>query len=167
VKLAIALLGVAVLVLVGIMRTQSGNIQQLQREIGDLNAKVAESSKLQQAQGNCAEQARKAFDALGYSKHEFAAYEGHYAAGLNKCVLRVLHTDAQTVRGKALWMYVNVLDAADGKTYGTYAWHTETSKKFVVVPPVTCEVMLPTGEQKTCRSMEEFQDLASVYMEAN
>jgi len=167
VKLVIALLGIALLVLVGIMRTQSSNIQQLQREIGDLNARVAESSKIRQAQSNCAEQARKAFDGLAYSRHEFAAYESHYSAGLNKCIVRVLHTDVGTARGKVLWMYVNVLDAYDGKPYGTYAWHTETSKKFVVVPPVTCEVMLPTGEEKTCQSMDEFQELTSVYMEAN
>lgn len=166
-KLAIALLGIALIILVGIMRTQSNNIQDLQREIRDLNEKVAERSRADEVQAKCAQQAGKAFDGLGYSKTEFTAYESHYAAKLDKCMMRVLHTDAQTARGKAVWAYVSVLDASGGKQYGAYAWHTETSKKFVIVPPVTCEVTLSTGEQKTCRSMEEFNELVKVYMEGN
>jgi hypothetical protein len=167
VKLTIALLGIALIILVGIMRTQSNNIQELQREIRDLNAKLAGTVKADEAQEKCVEQARKAFDASGYSKNEFAAYASHYSAKLDKCMMRVLHTDAQTARGKAIWAYINVLDAFEGKQYGTYAWHTETSKKFMVVPPVTCEVTLPTGEQETCHSMGEFEDFVKIYMEGN
>ena len=166
-KLAIALLGIALIILVGIIRTQSNNIVDLQREIRDLNAKLAGRSKADEAQEKCAEQARRVFDASGYSKNEFSAYASHYSAKLDKCMMRILHTDAQTSRGKAIWAYINVLDAFESKQYGTYAWRTETSKKFVVVPPDTCEVTLPTGEQETCHSMGEFEDLVKVYMEGN
>jgi hypothetical protein len=167
VKLVVALLGIALIILVGIMRTQSNNILDLQREIRDLNARLAERSKADEAQAKCAEQARKVFDNSGYSKSEIAAYENHYTTKLGKCAMRVLHTDAHTARGKVIWTYLNVLDAFEGKQYGTYAWHTETNKKYLVVPPFTCEVTLPTGEQKTCYSMDEFEELVKVYMEGN
>jgi hypothetical protein len=81
--------------------------------------------------------------------------------------MRVLQTDAHTARGKAIWTYLDVRDAFEGKRYGTYVWHTETSKKYLVVPPFTCEVTLPTGEQKACHSMDEFEELVKVYMEGN
>jgi len=165
VKLVVALLGIALIILVGIMRTQSNNILELQREIRDLNAKLAEASKADEVKAKCAEQARKVFDDSGYSKSEFAAYENHYTAKLDKCVMRVLHTDTHTSREKVIWTYLNVLDAFEGKQYGTYAWHTETNKKYLIAPPFTCEVTLPTGEQKTCHSMEEFEELIKVYME--
>ena len=167
-KLMVALLGgISLIILVGIMRTQSHNILDLQREIRDLNAKLAERSKADQVQAKCAEQARKVFDALGYSKKEFAAFESHYTAKLDKCAMRVLHTDAQTTRGNVIWTYVNVRDAFEDKPYGTYAWHTETSRKFMIVPPVICEVTLPNREQKTCYSIEEFEELVKIYMEGN
>ena len=166
-KLAVALLGIALIILVGIMRTQSNNILDLQGDIRDLNARLAERSKADEVQAKCAEQARKVFNDSQYSKREFAAYENHYTAKLDKCVMRVLHTDAHTTRGKLIWTYLNVLDAFEGKQYGTYAWYSETNKKYLVVPPFTCEVTLPTGEQKTCHSMDEFEELVKVYMEDN
>lgn len=164
-KLTIALLGIALIILIGIMRTQSNNIQELQGEVRQLNAKLAEGARADEVQRACAAQAGKVFDAAGYPKSDFAAYASHYAAKLDKCMMRVLHTDAQSARGKMIWLYVNVLDASDGRQYGTYTWHTLSSKKFLIVPPATCEVTLPTGEQKTCHSMDEFEELVKVYTE--
>jgi len=165
VKLAIALMGIAIVVLVGIMRTQSSNIRELQNELGVLNAKLADRAKSDELEARCAGRAGKVFDAAGYARSEFAVYTSHYNAELDKCVIRVLHTDTQNAREKMIWAYVNVLDASDSKQYGTYAWHTVTSKKFLIVPPATCEVTLPTGEQKTCHSMDEFEELVKVYTE--
>lgn len=164
-KLAIAFMGIALIILVGVMRTQSGNIQELQNEVRDLNAKLADRSNADELQAKCEGQASKVFDAAGYPKSEFAIYQSHYNTKLDKCMMRVLHTDAQSARGKTIWVYINALDASDSKPYGTYAWHTVTSKKFLIVPPATCEVTLPTGEQKTCRSMDEFEELVQVYIE--
>jgi hypothetical protein len=165
VKLAIALLGIAIVVLVGILHTQSSNIRELQSELADLNAKLAERSKADELEAKCAEQAGKLFDAAAYAKSEFAAYTSRYNPELDKCVVRVLHTDSRSAQERMIWAYVTVLDASDNKPYGTYAWHTVTSKKFLIVPPATCEVTLPTGEQRTCRSINEFEELVKVYME--
>ena len=164
-KIAIALLGIALIILVGIMRTQSNNIRGLQGEVRDLNAKLAQRTKADEAQAGCAAQAGRAFDALGYSKSEFATYASHYAPGLDKCMMRVLHTDTQTGGGRMIWAYISVVDVSNRKSYGTYSWHTETSRKYAIVPPVTCEVTLPTGEPQTCHAMEEFAKLVKVYME--
>jgi len=165
VKLAIALLGIALIILVGIMRTQSNNIRALHGEVRDLNAKLAQGTKAGEAQADCAAQAGKLFAASGYSKDEFTAYASHYAPKLEKCMMRVLHTDTQMSGGRMIWAYVNVVDVSNRKQYGAYAWHTVTSKKFLIVPPATCEVTLPTGEQKTCHSMDEFEELVKVYTE--
>ena len=164
-KLTIALLGTALIILIGIMGTQSNNIKELQSEVRRLNAKLADDSKADEAQRRCAAQAGKVFDAARYPKSDFAAFTSHYAAKLDKCMIRVLHTDAQSAQGKMIWLYVNVLDASDGRQYGTYTWHTLTSRKFLIVPPATCEVTLPTGEQKTCHSVDEFEGLVKVYTE--
>jgi hypothetical protein len=167
-KLVASLLGITLVILLGIMRTQSHNILDLQRDTRELNARLAEGSKADEVQAKCAERSRRVFDEAGYSKSEFATYENHYAAKLDKCVMRVLRTDAQTARGKAIWIYINVLDPFDGKQYGTYSWHTETNKKkYLVAPPFTCEVTLPAGELRTCHSMDEFEDLVKPYMEDN
>jgi len=167
VKLTIAALGIALIILIGlgIMRTQSNNIQELQSEVRELDARLAERSKADEVQRSCAAQAGKIFAAAAYPKSDFAAYASHFAAKLDKCMMRVLHTDVQTARGNVIWLNVNVLDAFDGRQYGTYTWHTVTSKKFLIVPPATCEVTLPTGEQKTCHSMDEFEALVKVYTE--
>lgn len=165
-KLLAALLGIALIILLGVMRTQSHNILDLQRDTRELNARLAERSKADEVQAKCADQARKVFDASGYSKSEFATYENHYAAKLDKCMMRVLRTEVQTGREKAIWIYINVLDPFEGKLYGTYSWHTETNKKkYLVAPPFTCEVTLPTGEQRTCHSTHEFEELVKPYME--
>lgn len=167
VKAAIALSAVVLLILVGMLRTQSNNIRELQGEVRELGTKLDEKTRVDALEAKCVDQARKVFDESAYPKNEFAAYENHYSAKLDKCVMRVLHTDAHTSRGRMVSTYVDVMDAFQGKQYGTYVWHTETNKKFLIVPPVTCEVTLPTGEQKICHSMDEFEELVNVYLDDN
>ena len=164
-KLTIVLLGIALIILIGIMRTQSNNVQELQSEVRDLNAKLAARSKADEIQASCAAKTGKVFETLGYPRSEFAGYESHYNAKLDRCMLRVLHTDTQSTGGKMIWVYINLLDASDGKQYGTYAWHNVASKKFLIVPPATCEVILPGGEQKTCHSLAEFEELVKAYLQ--
>ncbi len=166
-KLVVALLGIALVILLGVMRTQSHNILDLQRDARELNAKLAEKSKVDEVRARCAEQSRKVFDESGYSKSEFAIYEDHYVDRLDKCMMQVLHTDAQTGRDNAIWVYINVVDPFQGKQYGTYSWHTETNKKYSVAPPFTCEVTLPAGERQACHSIDEFEKLVKPYMEDN
>ena len=164
-KLQVTLFGVVLLVLLGILRTQSSNVRDLQGEVRDLSAKLSEKTRINELDTKCVNQAHKVFDNAAYPKNEFAMYQNHYSAKLDKCVMAVLRTDAHTSRGKMVSTYVNVVDAVTGKQYGTYVWHTETNKKFLVVPPETCDVTLPTGEETICHSMDEFQELVKVYLE--
>ena len=38
-------------------------------------------------------------------------------------------------------------------------------KKYWEVPPLQCQVVLPSGEEQRCKSDDEFKDLIKLYME--
>jgi hypothetical protein len=164
VKFVIAFLIIALVALAGMLRTQSTNNEDLQREIRDLNAKLAEKAKTDtlDLRAKCWEQARKAFADRGYSKDEnhVACYEDHYNAKLDKCFIHVYR--ATHIPG-TVWEGRDVFDAFEGKEYGTYMWRTGKDKK----PTIDCEVTLPSGQRKDCHSEDEFRELAKVYMEGN
>ena len=112
-------------------------------------------------QVKCSEQAQKAFIQLGFKANDIASYQSHYNAKLNKCFI---DTENTTFQGKTGWTYRNVYDAVEGRSYGTYVWHTERNKKYWEVPPFMCEVESPQGEKQRCNSKEEFSKLVQIYM---
>jgi hypothetical protein len=59
----------------------------------------------------------------------------------------------------------NLYDAFEGKEYASYIWSTQKDKKFWEVPPLRCKITLPSGQEKTCHSTEEFDELVKQYME--
>jgi hypothetical protein len=165
-KLIIAVLLAAVVVMAAFLSSQSARTRELERAIQQLNSKLVErtTSASLELQGKCSEQARKAFADLGHTKNQLAGYENHYNSQMNKCFIHVQNTDTKMSPG-TIWRYRNVFDAFEGKEYGTYAWRTEKAKKYWEVPAVECEVTLPSGEKKLCHSDGEFTDLVKVYME--
>src|SRR6266851_3062813 len=56
-------------------------------------------------------------------------------------------------------------DGFEGKVYGSYMWRADKVKKYWEVPPIQCTVTLPSGEEKTCHSSDEFDSLVKEYME--
>ncbi|MGB7848670.1 MAG: hypothetical protein WBL63_23865 [Candidatus Acidiferrum sp.] len=141
------------------LHDQQDRIVDLQRQIA---ANFASTIPLEH-QEKCAEQAKKFFNELGYRPKNMAAYENHLNVELNKCFVVVDLTD--TTHSPTIWTDRNLFDAYEGKIYGQYAWHTDPSRKHREVAPVWCMVVLPSGEERMCKSDEEFEELIKVYME--
>lgn len=138
---------------------QAATIKEQQHQIAAAEEQMKTASLA--LQGKCAEQARKAFDALGFGVNDMADYSNHYNAKLNKCMMRLEH---QLATGQVIYVFKNVLDAFENKDVGTYVWHTVGDKKYWEVPPSQCHVVSTSGEKQACQSEDEFNKLTDVYM---
>lgn len=101
-------------------------------------------------QERCAKQAREAFLNLGWGKYESAAFENHFNQKLNKCFVQIENSDVM-----GTWKTVS--DAFEGKVYAVLGLHGDEVKK--------CSVTLLSGEERICRSSDEFDALVKQYME--
>ena len=167
-KLSAAILAVVVIVLGLQLHRQQLTIREQQVRLTEITAKIATSevnakSNLLGYQEKCAEQARKAFNDLGYKPNDMAGYENHYNTKLNKCFVVVESTDAKFA--PTIWTHKSLFDAYEGKGYGDYSWHTVKDKKYWEVAPFMCKVVLPSGDDKYCNSNDEFEALIKGYME--
>lgn len=120
-------------------------------------------------QEKCAKQAHEEFRRLGWKEQQAtdigvsqADYTNHYNGHLNRCLVVI---EITSTTGNTIWTTKTLSDAFEGKTYGDYLWHTDQVKKYWEVPPVTCSVTLPSGEEKACHSEAEFSDLVKIYMQ--
>jgi hypothetical protein len=115
-------------------------------------------------QEKCAKQAQKAFDKMQFQDRTLASFTNHYNVKLNRCFIE---TEQEMVPGgpDIFWTYKFVSDAYEGKDFGSYVWHSDKVKKYWEVPPFQCQVTLPSGEEKLCKSSDEFDDLIKVYMQ--
>src|SRR5207253_10348638 len=86
-----------------------------------------------------ADQAKNAFQDLGYKSTALAGYENHYNAVLNRCFVKVSNIDS--TNPKMIWTHWTVFDAFEGKVYGEYHWHTEEGKNYSEVRPFQCKVV--------------------------
>lgn len=144
----------------------SGKIEQLEKENQDLRAELRKQQEIMSNfnyQERCAEQARKTFNELGYAKKPFASYENHYNGKLNKCFMEISNTES--VAGGNVVTSRNISDALEGKTYGEYVWQTEKGKKFWEIPPLMCTVTSASGEERQCKTDDEFKELIKPYMD--
>ncbi|HVO11065.1 MAG TPA: hypothetical protein VMX54_10040 [Vicinamibacteria bacterium] len=170
-KVAIGVLAIALAVTLAAVAAlgrwqsmQSGRIAALERSVAVLSGKLEEGRNKTslELQAKCAEQARKTFQQEGYDKRQMADYTNHYSSPISRCFVEIRNT---RVYGDTTWTYRYVVDAFEGKEYGTYMWHTEKGKKYWEVPPFQCEATLPSGEKKQCHSDDEFTELVKPYME--
>jgi hypothetical protein len=157
---------VLVLLLVGVgykFYRQQTTIREQQKQIADLLAREAAQPRSAplEYQGKCADQANKFFRDGGFKLDEMAGYENHFNTKLNKCFVLIQNTDARNPQ--IIWTHKSLYDAFEGKAYGQYAWHTMKDKKYWEVPPVMCKVWLP-GEERICKSDDEFDELIKAYM---
>lgn len=163
--------GILILAIVGLafqLHRQQLTIREQQVRLSELTAQLAVSetkarSNLLDYQGKCADQARKAFNDLGFKPNDMAGYENHYNAKLNKCFVSVQNTDAKYA--PTIWTHKTLFDAYEGRTYGDYHWHTVKDKKYWEVPPFMCKVVRPSGDDQYCKSDDEFEKLIKTYME--
>lgn len=153
---------IATLVQLGLFVLSMSRENRHSAQVSDSGQKVKNVSL--DLQEKCAVGAREAFKRDGWEGTEGAMFSNHYDEKLNKCFVQVEHTDIKTSPGTEVVSKV-VSDAFEGKVYATYMWRSDKVKKYWEVPPLQCSVMLPSGEDKTCRSSGEFDTLVKQYME--
>jgi hypothetical protein len=161
----LALLLVAVVVLSFVTFSERSALRQQQDRVRQLNAELKESTSKSmtfERQGKCAQQAREEFRSEGWEKRETAGFTNHFNSKLNKCFMEIEDTD---VKQGTLITSKTLSDAFEGKVYANYICSSDKKKKYWEVPPLECDVTLPTGEKKICHSSDEFDELIKVYME--
>jgi hypothetical protein len=116
-------------------------------------------------QVKCLRQGDSLYAALGYPKGRIAGSRTHYNQKLGKCFLDLMNVETAT-RG-AVWIHRRVIDATLEIGYGGYSALVPRDASASDVPPQRCDVRLPSGELRLCRSEAEFEYLADVYLEEN
>ena len=167
-RLALVFAAVA-LVLAYVVFRQNAAIRDQQKALTDLRAQVAATQNKPQTntldlQEKCARQAQEAFKRDGFEGEKGALFSNHYNEKLNKCFVQIESSDWKTAPGTVFTNKV-LSDAFEGKVYAEYMWHSDKVKKYWEVPPLQCSVTLLSGEEKSCRSSDEFDALVKVYME--
>jgi hypothetical protein len=108
----------------------------------------------------CDEQAAKRFHEYTERDETLATYTSHYDPSLKICYVRVNHV---TTVNKAPLTSSTIFDAFEGRVYADYRWYNPQGKQFYEVAPSSCEIDLPGKPQITCKSAEEFKNLAEQY----
>jgi len=143
--------------LVATVSCDADKISRLEKENRELAAKLDAASKAAtlELQKKCADQAATVFkgDGLNWTLHHLQhSYTNHYQQRLKRCFVQISTSDGVSTS-------TTIKDAFEGKEYARF---------YLVKPegrPSPCQVMLLSGEQKTCRSKKEFEELVKVYME--
>jgi hypothetical protein len=148
----IALLVVAIGILGYFLHSMNFIITDQQRQISDLNARPKTSTLDLQEQ--CAKQAA-AFFRAGWAKEKLAHYENHYNGKLDRCFAVVYVT---TVDSGEVMDSSNVFDAFGGTDLGTFITFSTGAKP-------RCFVRLPSGDEKSCTTLKEFDELIKAYMQ--
>jgi hypothetical protein len=121
-----------------------------ERQIKNLNEKAnANGLELQE---KCAKQAALAFKQNGYGQDEMDSFQNHYAEKLNKCVVTI---STVNVIDSRQFFSNYLIDAFENKTLGSLVYRELEINQ--------CEITLPTGERKFCKSSDEFHDLEKAY----
>ena len=114
-------------------------------------------------QARCYEQARSLYSSLGYPKGRIAGFGNHYNQKFATCFLDVMNME--TAGPSDLMLYSYLVDVATGKEYAAYTGVVRWKDLSLQGPPRRCEVLVPSGERRVCRSDLEFATLTNVYME--
>jgi hypothetical protein len=138
-------------------------LARLEKENRDISVRLEAVTKAANLdlQEKCAKQASSVFRPMGL-KSASADYTNHYNPKLNRCFITVSIT--ATV-GSMPTVNMWVQDAYEGKGYAEYVWINRHGQQYWEVKPDTCKVTLLSGEEKTCESQEEFEQLIKVYMD--
>jgi hypothetical protein len=144
--------------------SQQMSLRQQSEVVEKLSARLEAKARDFSLQEKCAKQAREEFQRWGYAKEAFADLTNHYNERLNKCFL-ALETRSADKSGS----YINkfLADAYEGKQYAEYSWFniSGSGKKYWEVVPDSCKVTMPSGQEITCKSSEEYDELIKAYME--
>jgi DNA phosphorothioation-dependent restriction protein DptG len=156
---AIVLLIASVGVLSVLLYSQSAAVRQQRRQIQELNAKLDSISKSASLDldERCADQALKMWKAGGWEQQKMATFSNHYNQRLHKCFMQIVNT---TKESGAVITSNKVIDAFEDKGYAEFIW-----KQGKAGNAMRCSAILPSGEEITCTSPDEFDALVKQYME--
>ena len=146
------------------LRQQARRIQELAARLDSIQSKTASVD----LQDRCAKQARVEFEddraadeKLGLARNQVTQFENHYNAKLGKCFVKLQSFGTK----EPIQISTRVVDAFESKEYAEYLWQVDKNKKASENPPFRCEVTMPSGEERVCRSDDEFDALIKRYME--
>jgi Tfp pilus assembly protein PilV len=150
---------VVVCVLGFMTMSQSKQIAELRNiHTGEAAQPVAANLDLQ---AKCARQAAVMFHELGYTMDD-SDYVNHYNMKLGRCFMQISKTK---MAGTSPSTTKSLSDAFEGKVFGSYLWINTQNKKYWEVAPWECKVTLPSGEEKQCKSSDEYDALSKAYLE--
>src|SRR5215469_6465492 len=129
--------------LVVIIYQQRNKIERQSDEIQDLSRKVeaVRNDDRLAMQEKCAKQSLAEFKRLGWEQKSLAAFGSHYNRTLNKCFMRIESRDG-------LFISIDVSDAYERKSYGSYMWKGSNDKKYWEVTPFVCQVINGSGSEE-------------------
>jgi hypothetical protein len=123
-------------------------------------------------QEKCASQARMAYQEseredrgqsrmLGALATGSSAYQSHYNAKLQKCLMLIDQTQAV---GDQASTGATLTDANERRVYAVYIWLGSENEKHSELPPIVCELIPSFGDRRICTSREEFDAFVAPYM---
>lgn len=155
-KMFVFLIGFVLLSMVVFQQRKIRSLEasQAQKPQAAIKRPDLEDFQLQKA---CQEQAEKEFNRLGFAKEQFSEFQNNYSYQFHGCFVKISDT---TITAGSPGQHMTVENANTGKVIGVYDWFNATKKKYWEVAPMTCFV----GDQQ-CKTSEEFDALAKVYLE--
>ncbi len=149
----ITLLLIAVGVLGYLVHSRDVTIARQKSQIRELLAKTKASGI--ELQEKCSERGDVYFRSTEMAKDSSSWHENHYNDRLNRCIVVLASHDEEHPQ-ISVTRYID--DSLEGKQLG----------QFVGAGPVGdyvlfCDITLPSGEQKNCRSWDEFQELSKAW----
>lgn len=141
-------------------RQQASEIKSLSGKLADRTRRV--SFDLQQ---KCASQAERTFHRLGYREDRptgdvvIAIYQSHYNAERDKCFMTLETMTKDGFKSKFLF------DAYENRPLAEYDWMPRKDKKFWEVPPVVCQLIPSSTNERSCKSEKEYKAFVAGYME--
>jgi hypothetical protein len=88
-------------------------------------------------------------------------YTSHYDPTVNVCYIRV-----HSLGTNPLMVTDVVYDAFGGRVYSEYTWINAQNKQAWEVSPTECAIHIPGKPDETCKTSEEFNELAEKYFGA-
>jgi type II secretory pathway pseudopilin PulG len=126
-----------------------------QRRINTLESRAKRSSL--ELQDRCSRQAALAFKNSGLAEAKLHDYENHYNEKLDRCL--VLMRASDPAAGGEVFVQRFLVDAFENKPIGQFGGTRRGTT------PDLCTVTMPSGEEKQCHTLDEFEELAKTYMQ--
>ncbi len=161
-------------VLIAIILVFGWQLWQRQTEIQDLESKLADKSTAENLtlQEKCAQQAEQVFRKLGYNEKgtptngQIAIYQNHYNPAFKKCFMTLETTTVSSTNGVGIGAETRFLfDAYEQREYAEYDWLPVKDKKYWEVPPINCKLIPASGDERICKSEDEYKAYVATYME--